>query len=104
MRKTTQRNSSDSLMLSRPYKRRLDRNQLDRENSFPADNLLDSEMLFDSAFLLDFEDSSGLEDLFDLKVLDLHWDDEQTLFQNSELGEQDDNKHRQSECICTYCP
>ena len=81
MRKTTQRNSSDSLILSPPYERRLDRDQLDQENSFRVDNLLDSEMLFDSAFLLDFEDSSGLEDLFDLKMPDLHWDDEQTLFQ-----------------------
>jgi len=81
MRKTTQRNSSDSLILNPPSERRLDRNQLDQENSFPADDLLDSEMLFDSAFLRDLEDSSGLEDLFDLKMPDLHWDDEQTLFQ-----------------------
>jgi hypothetical protein len=81
MRKTTEANFSDSLISSQPSERRLDRNQSDQENSFRIDNLLDSEMPFDSAFLLDCDDSSGLENLFDLKIPDLHWDDEQTLFQ-----------------------
>lgn len=70
--------------VARPLDSPLDeKNQLNREDSFHLDNPLDSEVSFDSKFLLDFEDPSDLddvEDLFDLRISDLHWNEDQLPF------------------------
>jgi len=77
MRKTTERNFSGSLILSRsqqtlPFERRPDHeNQFEDEYSLHLDNLLDSELLFDIRSLLHSEDPSELEGLFDLEMSDL---------------------------------
>jgi hypothetical protein len=85
MRNTTERKFSDSPISSRshealPLEKRFDEeNQINREDLFHLDNLLDSELPFDSNFLLDSEDTSELDDLeglLDLRISDLRWDDE----------------------------
>jgi hypothetical protein len=85
MTKTTERNFSDSLILSRSHEvlrleRRLNEEKhANRENPFRLDDLLDSKLSSDSNFLLDSDDSFDLDDLdpFDLSISDLRWDDDQ---------------------------
>jgi hypothetical protein len=50
-------------------------NQLNQEDLSYWDNLLDSEIPFDSSFLLDSEDPPDLEDLLALEISDLRLDD-----------------------------
>ena len=53
---------------------------MNQKNSFALDNLLDSEIPFESAPPLDSEVASELEDLFDLEMSSLRWDDDQPEF------------------------
>jgi hypothetical protein len=89
MRKTTKRNFSDSQILSRAHellqlgKWLNEENQMNKENLFHLDNLLDSELASDLKFLPDSEDPfdfDDFEDPFELRISDLRWDDDQPQF------------------------
>lgn len=51
-------------------------NRLNQDASFHPDGYLDLGIPSDWRFLLDSEDTLGPEDLFDLKISDLSWDDD----------------------------
>jgi hypothetical protein len=82
MRNTTDKTSSDYLILSRSHEALASEmpldpeNQLAQDNSHCLSNLSRRAILFDLRFLLDSDVSFDLEDLFDLQISDFRWDDD----------------------------